>query len=273
MTEIIIKPQKFKLINLRELREFRDTLFFLAWRDIKVKYKQALLGFLWVILQPLLMTLIFVIFSKATKLSLGPSDVPYPIFVLSGMLLWNLFSSSINLTAQSVISNAYMIKKIYFPRIFFPLSALIVNSFDFIISFIIILPIMLYYQIFPGFKIIYLFPVVYFLISLLVLGVGSFFAALNVRYRDVKYIIPFLLQMLFFISPVFYTNKIIEVDCIRNFYYANPMTGIIELFRHAMFDTHLYLEGLLMSTSICIFMFLIGVLYFGKVQHTFADIA
>lgn len=273
MTEIIIKPQKFIYYNFKELYEFRDTLFFLAWKDIKIKYKQALLGFLWVVLQPLLMTLVFVVFVKATNFSLGTSEVPYPIFVLSGMLIWNLFSSSITQTSHSVVSNAHIIKKIYFPRIFFPLSALIVSTFDFIISFVVLIPLLFYYQMVPEWKIIYMFPLIYIMISLLVLGIGSFFAALNVKYRDVKYIIPFLVQMMFFISPVFYTNKLIGIDIVRNLYYVNPMTGIIELFRHGLFGTPVFMSGLLISSFISVIVFLIGMFYFRRVEHTFADIS
>ncbi|MCX7861689.1 MAG: ABC transporter permease [Bacteroidales bacterium] len=274
MTEIIIKPpSKFVFFDFKELSEFKDTLFFLAWKDIKIKYKQALLGFLWVILQPVLMTAVFVVFSIATNFTPIESNVPYILFVLSGMILWNLFSSAITQTTQSIVSNAHIIKKIYFPRIFFPLSSLLVSTFDFLISFIILIPFMIYFNVYPQWQVIFLLPMVYLLITMLILGIGSFFSALNVKYRDVKYIIPFMVQLMFFVSPVFYSNHYINIQWIKVAYYFNPITGIIELFRYALFNTTINVEGLLISSLICIIVFVLGLLYFRKVEYNFADIS
>ncbi|MCX7954411.1 MAG: ABC transporter permease [Bacteroidales bacterium] len=272
MMEIIIKPKKFAFLNLKEIYEHRDILFFLTWKDIKIKYKQTLLGFSWIILQPLLITFVFVLFSKAINFSLGDSKVPYTIYVLSGILLWNLFSSAIIQTSNSIVSNAHIIKKIYFPRIFFPISALFVSTFDFLISFIIYIPLMSYYKIYPSFSVIYIFPLVYLLLAMLILGIGSFFAALNVKYRDVKYTLPFLIQLFFFISPVFYAHNLIELNWLKNLYYANPLTGIIELFRHSLFNTPLYFHGLKISIIFSIIIFFTGIFYFRKMENILADI-
>ncbi len=273
MTETIIKSQKYLYYNFKELYEFKDTLFFLVWRDIKIKYKQTLLGFLWVVLQPLLVTMVFVLFGKATSFQLGDNNIPYPVFVFSGMIVWNLFSSAIQQTSNSVVNNAHIIKKIYFPRIFFPLSALLASSFDFLITFIVFLPLMLYYHIIPSIQILYILPLVYFLTSLLVLGIGSFFGALNVKYRDVKYVIPFLIQLLFFISPIFYTTQILTNPTIQQLYYLNPITGIIELFRHGLFNSPLSFEGILFSILTSLILCFSGLMYFRYVEHNFADIS
>lgn len=273
MQETIIKSQRFYFLNFKEIFDYRDTLFFLAWRDIKIKYKQAILGFLWVVLQPLLSTFIFVLLTTTTQIKFTNNVIPYPLFVLSGIVLWNLFSTAINQTSNSVVNNAHIIKKVYFPRIFFPLSSLLISSFDFFISLIIYFPLMIYYNIYPSICIIFIFPLTYILVSMLILGIGSFFAALNVKYRDVKYLVPFFTQIMFFLSPTFYSVDLIKITWIKNLYYINPMTGIIDLFRYSLFNTPFNTTGLLISVAICILSFLLGIFYFRFVEHNFADIA
>ncbi len=273
MQETIIKAQPFYLLRFKELFDYRDTLYFLVWRDIKIKYKQTLLGFFWVILQPTLSTIIFVLLSTATQIQFTNNSIPYPIFVLSGIVLWSLFSSAITQTSNSIINNAHIIKKVYFPRIFFPLSSLLVSSFDFFVSLTIYVPLMIYYKIYPSINIILTFPLTYFLISMLILGIGSFLAALNVKYRDVKYIVPFFIQLMFFISPIFYSIDLIKINWAKILYYLNPLTGIIHLFRYSLFNIPFDSTGLLISTCMCILLFLIGIFYFRIVEHHFADIA
>lgn len=273
MTEIIIKPQRYIGFNFKELYEYKDTLLFLAWKDIKIKYKQAVLGFIWVILQPLLTTLVFVILNKTTNLNFNNSDVPYVLFVLSGIILWNLFASSINQISQSVVNNAHILKKIYFPRIFFPLSSLLANTFDFIIASLLFLFVMLYYHAYPSITFFIIFPIVYIMVSMLIIGLGSFFAALNVKYRDIRYVVPFITQLMFFVSPVFYSVNLINVEWVKNLYYFNPLTGIIELFRYSLFNTPIDYVGLIYSIVICILFFVFGLSYFRVVEQNFADIA
>jgi len=271
--EIEIKPVKYLNISFNEILEFKDTLFFLIWKDIKVKYKQTILGFLWVILQPLLMLLVFVLLQKAIIIPQAGSNVSYPLFVLSGILFWNLFSSSVIQSSNSVVSNAHIIKKIYFPRFFFPLSSIFVALFDFFIAIIIYIPLMFYYKQYPSINILWTFPLAFILIILVAMGIGSFFSALNVKYRDVKYIIPFLIQLLFFISPVFYFHNFITNNIMKIFYYINPLSGILELVRYGFFNIKMFQTGVAISILSTILFFLIGIFYFRKVESTFADLA
>lgn len=271
--EIEIKPpSKWHFFDIKELIYYKDTLYFLTWKDIKVKYKQAVLGFLWAFLQPIAMTAVFVLFNLAVNVSLGDVNIPYPLFVLSGIMLWNLFANAITATSNSVVNNSNILKKIYFPRIFFPMSSLLVSLFDFFITLLIYIPVMIYYNVYPNWQIIYILPVCILLVSILVLGIGSFFGALNVKYRDVKYIIPFVVQLLFFISPVFYSNNQIALPWVKTLYYLNPMTGIIELFRFGLFNTPINNLGLILSIIISLTFFVIGLFYFRKTEYFFADI-
>lgn len=272
--EIEIKPpSKWHFFDIKELIYYKDTLYFLTWKDIKVKYKQAVLGFLWAFLQPIAMTAVFVLFNLAVNVSLGDVNIPYPLFVLSGIMLWNLFANAITATSNSVVNNSNILKKIYFPRIFFPMSSLLVSLFDFFITLLIYIPVMIYYNVYPNWQIIYILPVCIILVSILVLGIGSFFGALNVKYRDVKYIIPFVVQLLFFISPVFYSNNQIALPWVKTLYYLNPMTGIIELFRFGLFNTPINNLGLILSIIISLTFFVIGLYYFRKTEYFFADIS
>lgn len=272
--EIEIKPpSKWHFFDIKELIYYKDTLYFLTWKDIKIKYKQAVLGFLWAFLQPIAMTAVFVLFNLAVNVSLGDVNIPYPLFVLSGIMLWNLFANAITATSNSVVNNSNILKKIYFPRIFFPMSSLLVSLFDFFITLLIYIPVMIYYNVYPNWQIIYILPVCILLVSILVLGIGSFFGALNVKYRDVKYIIPFVVQLLFFISPVFYSNNQIALPWVKTLYYLNPMTGIIELFRFGLFNTPINNLGLILSIIISLTFFVIGLYYFRKTEYFFADIS
>ena len=273
MKEIIIKPQRHVYYNFNELYEFRDTLFFLTWKDIKIKYKQAALGFLWAILQPALMMLVFIVFRKVIFIWTGNHNVPYPLFVLSGVLFWNLFSSAITHSSNSIVNHAQMIKKIYFPRIFFPISAVLVSLFDFFMGVIVYIPLMIYYNVYPSAWLIALLPASIVLTVLVAMGVGCFFSALNVKYRDVKYIIPFAVQMLFFISPVFYSHSFITNKYLLFFYYLNPITGILELIRFGLFEMPININGLIISCASTILAFFIGMFYFRRFESTFADIA
>lgn len=271
--EIEIKPAKLFFYDLKELYEFRDTLFFLTWKDIKIKYKQAVLGFMWALLQPALMMSVFIVFRKVIFIWTGDTNVPYPLFVLSGILFWNLFSGAITQSSNSIVNHAHIIKKIYFPRVFFPVSAVLVSLFDFFMGFLVYIPVMIYFKTFPSFWLIAVLPICIILTILVALGVGSFFSALNVKFRDVKYIIPFAIQLLFFISPVFYAHSFITNKYLLMFYYINPMTGILELIRFALFNMPINGWGLFISCTSIIITFIVGMLYFRRFETTFADIA
>ncbi|GAB4446676.1 MAG: ABC transporter permease [Bacteroidales bacterium] len=271
--EIEIKPAKLLYYDFKELYEFRDALFFLTWKDIKIKYKQAALGFFWAILQPALMMSVFIVFRKVIFIWTGETDIPYPLFVLSGILFWNLFSGAITQSSNSIVNHAHIIKKIYFPRIFFPISAVLVSLFDFFMGLLVYIPVMIYYKEYPSFWLIAILPACVILTILVAMGVGSFFSALNVKYRDVKYIIPFAIQLLFFISPVFYSHSFITNKFLLLFYYVNPITGILELIRFGLFGMPINISGLVISCGSVLLSFIIGMLYFRRFETTFADIA
>lgn len=269
---IVIGPKKSFFNSVREIFVFWDTLFFLTWRDIKIKYKQALIGFGWIILQPLLMTFVFVLFVKFTNIRMHNGQLPYLHFVLSGIILWNLFATAFTQASNSLVNNAQLIKKIYFPRIFFPLSSFFVSFFDFFISLSILIIFMVFYSLKPSLLIFVYLPFAIILIFLFSIGLGSFFSAINVKYRDVKYIVPFFTQFLFFVTPVFYSSQLINSDLIRLIYYINPMSGIIELFRAGLFSLSIDPHALIMASIISIFVFLSGTTYFLKQERNFADV-
>lgn len=271
--EVEIKPAKLLYYDFNELYEFRDTLFFLTWKDIKIKYKQALLGFLWAILQPVLMMLVFIVFRKVISINTGNNNVPYPLFVLSGILLWNFFSGAVTQSSNSIVNHAHIIKKIYFPRVFFPISAVLVSLFDFFMGLLVYIPVMIYFNKYPSPWLIAILPASIILTILVAMGVGSFFSALNVKYRDVKYIIPFAIQLLFFISPVFYSHSFITNKYLLYFYYVNPITGILELLRYGLFGMPINTHGLIIGCISALLSFIIGMLYFRRFETTFADIA
>lgn len=271
--EYIIKPEKKIKIGLSELWQYRELFYFFSWRDIKVKYKQTFFGFAWAVLQPLLMMMVFsYFFGKILKV---PSDdLPYPVFVFSGLLLWNLFSAGISNSGNSMITNSNIIKKIYFPRLIIPLSSVIVALFDFLMALIIYAAILIYFRIsFRIDKFLLFFPLSIFLTVIATLGTGCFLAALNVKYRDVRYVIPFLLQALLFITPVIYPVSIFNNSWAKFIMALNPMTGSIVLFRSVLTDQQP--EWSIVFTGICSagFLLIAGLLYFRKTESYFADIA
>ena len=201
--ERIIDADKRSLFNWAELWEYRELFYFFAWRDIKIKYKQTVLGFLWAILQPLAMMLIFTFFfGRALKI---PSQhLPYPVFVFSGLLLWNLFAAGLTSASNSMINNANIIKKIYFPRLVIPVSAIFVAVFDFLMSFLLFLILLIYYRQHVSLHALWCWPLAILIGIVSTLGPGSLLSALNVKYRDFRYVIPFVVQVLFFLTPVIY---------------------------------------------------------------------
>jgi lipopolysaccharide transport system permease protein len=271
-TETIIKPPAGITINFKELWQFRELFYFFTWRDIKVKYKQTFLGIAWAILQPLAFMLLFTfIFSKTLKLDFSVA-IPYPVFVLSGIIVWNLFNASVSHAGESMIQNAGIIKKIYFPRLIIPTSALLVSLFDFFMAFIIFLAITFCYQPIQWTALVY-FPAAILLCLLAAFGAGSFLSALNVKYRDFRYAVPFLLQLLFFASQVIYPVNVIKNTQLKYLLALNPVNGVLELFRAPL--TGLAPDMLLVSISISTTLLLCvaGIIYFRKTESYFADIA
>lgn len=269
--EIIIKPGKSIGHYWKELISFKELFIILAWRDITVRYKQTVLGILWTIIRPLLtMIVLTVVFSKIAKL---PSEgVPYPLLVLVGMVPWQFFSSSLTESSNSLISNSSLLTKVYFPRLILPASTIIACLVDFLISLILVFLLMIYYHHVPSIKILFL-PLFLIIIIFSSLGAGFFIAALNVKYRDFRYIVPFFVQFGLYITPVGFTSKIVTEKW-KLFYYLNPMAGPIDGFRWALLSTEsqIYFPGLVLSSFVTILILIIGTLYFRNTERKFADL-
>lgn len=271
-TETIIQPPSKISLGIKELLQYRELFYFFTWRDIKVKYKQTVLGILWAVLQPLGMMLLFTfIFSKTLKMNSG--NVAYPVFVLSGLILWNLFNNSVSHAAESIIANAGIIKKIYFPRLIIPCSAILTALFDFAMAFIIFICICIYYKQPVYWSAVYYFPAGTLLILLSAFGLGTLLSALNIKYRDFRYLIPFLLQVLFFASQVIYPLHVIKNTLLKNILSMNPVNGAIELFRSALTDAAPDMTAVAVSAATSAILCLAGIYYFRKTESHFADIA
>jgi lipopolysaccharide transport system permease protein len=266
----IIKPKKgIRLVNIKELYEYRELLTVLALKDIKVRYKQTIFGGLWAIAQPLITMVVFSIFFG--EIANVPSEgVPYPAFSYSGLLIWIFFVNSVNLASSSLLSNVRLITKVYFPRIIIPLSTTLVSLVDYLVSLIILFGIMFYYQI-PFSNNLLFIPLIVFVTWLLAIGMGLLFSAINVKYRDVKYVIPFFLQLLIFLTPVIYPVSI--AGKFRWILYLNPMSGIVEAHRALILGHQAVNLGLFLSSfAISLLIFIVGLIYFKSTERYFADI-
>jgi lipopolysaccharide transport system permease protein len=272
---VIIKPRRGLVgLDLRELWRFRELIFFLTWRDVLVRYKQTLLGGTWAIIQPLLQMLILnVLFGDVAGLSTG--DVPRPIFTYAALLPWNLFSNAVSDAGRSLVTNRNMITKVYFPRLIAPLSDILSGLLDFAIAFLILIAMMIYYRVAPTAN-LWALPLYMLLAMTTALGIGLWLAALNVHYRDIKYIIPFMTQFWMLATPIAYqAEKIFErLPSQWQWLYAlNPMVGVIEGFRNALLGTPVYSSGLLwVSIVTSIVVLITGLIYFRSMERTFADV-
>jgi lipopolysaccharide transport system permease protein len=275
--EYEIKPQRKFDFGLKELWTYKELFYFFTWRDIKVKYKQTVLGFLWAILQPFVTMVVFTFFF-GRLLQVPSGNLPYPIFVLSGLLLWNIFSSGVVNAGNSMVTNSNIIKKIYFPRLIIPLSSILVSVFDFIMTLVVFLGVLIYYlataqvQI-NWFYIILLLPLCVILSCLAAFGLGSLLAAMNIKYRDFRYLIPFLVQTLLFITPVIYPISIVKSGLIKWILSINPMYAAIEIFRSGLTGTLPELQLILTSVTSSLVLLFLGVYFFRKTEYYFADLA
>jgi lipopolysaccharide transport system permease protein len=255
----------------KDLWRYRDLFFFLVWRDIIVRYKQTIIGVAWVVIRPITTMLVFtLVFGKLAKL---PSDgVPYSLMVFSGMLPWFFFSSALSETSNSMIANSNLLSKVYFPRIIVPTSAIIVCLVDFFLTFLVLIPFMFYYGVSPDWKIITL-PLFLLLAIMAALGAGLWLSALNIKYRDLRFILPFIVQIGLYVSPVGFSSSIVPEKW-KFLYSLNPMVGVIDGFRWALFggNFELYIPGLLASTVITLIIFITGLTYFRSIERTFADL-
>jgi len=270
--ELIIEAGRSERQYWRDIWRYRELFYFLAWRDILVRYKQTFIGVAWALIRPFLTMVVFtVVFSKIAKLP-SEGDAPYAILVFAAMLPWQFFSSALAECSNSLITNANLISKVYFPRLVVPTSAVIVSFVDFMISGIILLGLMAWYDYVPSWRILTLplFILVAFAASM---GAGLWLASLNVKYRDFRYIVPFIVQFGLYISPVGFSSSIVPEEW-RLLYSLNPMVGVIDGFRWAILggDSNLYLPGFALSLGLVILILVSGIWYFRKTERTFADV-
>lgn len=269
--ELVIEPGRLKKNYWNDIWRFRELFFFLAWKDILIRYKQTVIGLGWSVVRPLLTMIIFtVVFGKLAKLP--SAGVPYAILVYAAMLPWQFFSTSFSEASNSLITNSNMLTKVYFPRMIIPVSTVIVNFIDFLISFVILIGLMVWYHFVPAKEILYL-PVFIILAFIISIGAGLYVAAINVKYRDFKYIVPFIVQFGIYISPVGFSSNVVPMKW-RLLYSLNPMVGVIDGFRWSILggENNIYLPGFLVSTAVILFFLLFGILYFRKMEKSFADI-
>jgi lipopolysaccharide transport system permease protein len=266
----ITPPRRWPELALGDVWTHRELVWFLVWRDLKVRYKQTVLGLAWAIVQPLVTVLIFtVIFGRIAGL---PSEgVPYPVLALSGILPWQLFSAAVSGSSNSLVGSANLLTKVYFPRLIIPIAAVAATLVDFSVAAALLAVLMAWYGVVPPAGIVIL-PVLIVLALLLAFAIGLWTSSLNVQYRDVQYVIPFALQMLMFASPVAYSATLVPEGWLRLAFSVNPLAGIIQAFRWALFGTPFPPESLIVSVTVMIALLVGGLFYFKRMEETFADV-
>jgi lipopolysaccharide transport system permease protein len=268
-TLVIRPPGRWPALGLRELWRHRELVFFLTWRDVKVRYKQTVLGAFWALLQPFVTMIVFtVVFNRFGKIK---TDVPYPLFSLAGLALWFYFSNAVGLTSNSLVANSALITKVYFPRLSIALSPVIAGVVDLALALVVVAGAMAWYGFVPGIQIL-LVPVFVLLALATALGVGLVLASLNVRYRDIRYAIPFVMQIWLYASPVAYPSSLVH-GTYRTLYGLNPMTGVIDGFRWSLLGSgHLEWRALALSAATAAVLLVGGAVYFARTERTFADV-
>jgi lipopolysaccharide transport system permease protein len=268
---LIIRPSKgWIALNLADLWQYRELIYFLAWRDIKVRYKQTALGVAWAVIQPFFTMVVFsIVFGRLAKI---PSDgVPYPIFAYCALLPWQLFAYALGQSSNSLVANQQLITKVYFPRLVIPISTILAGLVDFLVAFVVLIGMMLYYGTTPT-AAVWTLPLFLLLAVGTALGVGLWLSALNVQYRDVRYVIPFLTQFWLFATPIAYPSSLIP-GAWRTLFGLNPMAGVVEGFRWALLGTGSPPRGLLgASVVVALALLLSGLYYFRRMERTFADL-
>ena len=272
-TTFEIKPQGKLSLGVKELWEYRELFYFFTWRDVKIKYKQTALGFLWAIVQPLFMTIVFTVFVSDSIVQKTHLPIPYPVFALSGMLLWGIFSGGMTNAANSMVSNANIIKKIYFPRLIIPISAILVALIDFLIAFVLFIIALFIYKVDVNYSALFFLPLSIIITCLSAMGCGTLLAALNIKYRDVRYVLPFLIQGLLFLTPILYPTTISNNKVAQFVLKLNPLTGALELMRGLFSGYAINYQTVVMSLISSLLLFIIGILYFRKTEGYFADLA
>lgn len=268
---LVIEAGRTEQQYWKDIWKYRELFYFLAWRDILVRYKQTVIGMAWALIRPFMTMIVFsVVFGSLAKL---PSEgVPYPILVFSAMLPWQFFANSLSECSNSLITNANLLSKVYFPRLVVPTSAVVVSFVDFMVSGMILLGLMAWYNFVPTWRILTL-PIFIAIAFAASMGVGLWLASLNVQYRDFRYIVPFIVQFGLYISPVGFSSSVVPEKW-RFIYSLNPMVGVIDGFRWAILggESKLYLPGFALSLGLVILLFFSGIWYFRKMERTFADV-
>ncbi len=267
--DLILESGKIENNYFKDLWLYRELFYILSWRDLKVRYKQTILGATWSIIRPVLTTIIFtIVFSKIAKLQ-NPGNAPYILMVFAGMLPWQFFSNALSESSGSLIGNSNLITKVYFPRLIVPASSVITSFVDFLISFFILIMMMIIFNFLPNWQIIFL-PLFVLMVFLLAFGAGLYLTALNVKYRDFRYIIPFIIQFGLYITPVGFSSNIINEKW-KLVYELNPMVGVINGFRWCILGDEISTSSILISLIITAFILIFGFRYFRKMEKTFAD--
>jgi lipopolysaccharide transport system permease protein len=269
-TRTIIEPGRGWALHLGELWPYRELLYFFVWRDIKVRYKQTAVGALWAIIQPVALTLVFTLFFGSLR-GISPEGIPYALFALSGLVPWTLFSQTLSGCSDSLIQSAQLLQKVYFPRLLLPISTAGTTLLDFAIGMGVLLVVMLVMVGLPAASAIWLVPLTLLAVTV-ALAVGIWAAAINVRYRDVRYVVPFLIQVWFFATPIIYSVALVPQE-VRWLYYLNPMAGVVTGFRWALFaEGAPPLEPILLSMVVTIIVLITGLSYFRHTERGFADV-
>ncbi|PLZ04573.1 ABC transporter permease [Fischerella thermalis] len=269
--ELVIEAGRTERQYWKDIWRYRELMYFLAWRDILVRYKQTAIGIAWALIRPFLTMVVFsVVFGGLAKFPSG--GVPYPILVFAAMLPWQFFANALSECSNSLITNANLVSKVYFPRLIVPISAVIVSFVDFMVSGMILLGLMAWYNFVPNWRILTL-PVFILIAFAAAVGAGLWLAALNVEYRDFRYIVPFIVQFGLYISPVGFTSSVVPPQW-RLLYSLNPMVGVIDGFRWAILggDSQIYLPGFTLSVGLVALLLVTGIWYFRKMERTFADV-
>ena len=267
---VVIQPSKtWSLLSFKDIWAYRELLFFLTWRDVKVRYKQTALGAAWAILQPLFMMIIFTIFFGRLA-AVGSSGIPYPLFALAGLVPWTFFANSITASGNSLVNSAHLITKVYFPRLIVPAAAMLAGLVDFVLAFVLLCLLMLYYRVALTTQVLFL-PVLVLLTALFALGVGTWMSALNVKYRDVRFALPFVIQLWLFVSSVILPSSSVPEKW-RWLLLFNPMSAIIEGYRSALFGLPFDWPALGIASVLTILVVAYAFYSFGRVERSFADI-
>jgi lipopolysaccharide transport system permease protein len=267
-----IQPSKgWVSLRLRELWEYRELLYFLTWRNVKVRYKQTLLGAAWAIIQPFFTMVVFSIFF-GNLAQISSDGIPYPIFSYAALVPWTFFAYGLTQASNSLVGGSSLITKVYFPRLAMPISTVLSGAVDFVLAFVVLLGMMLYYGIIPTINILWL-PLLLLLAAITSLGTGLWLSAMNVQFRDVRYTVPFLTQFWMFLTPIAYPSSLIKQPLLRTLYGLNPMAGVVEGFRWALLGTDTQPGPIIIASSaVAVLLLVSGAFYFRRMEKTFADL-